>query len=66
MWVFVSQRGTERVVEEDYVSTYLRNTMPDKQPQEIGVFLRKLQTSFAELTTLQGKICWIEETASAV
>ena len=61
MWVFVSQRGTEKVIEEDYVSTYLSSTMPEKKPHEIGQFIQKLQTSLEGFSTLQGKICWVEE-----
>ena len=60
MWIFVNQRGTEKVIEEDYVSTYLRNTMPDKRPQEIRVFIRKLRHSLEGFSTLQGKICWVD------
>jgi hypothetical protein len=61
MWIYTSQLGTEQVIEEDYVSAYVKNMMGVDQPQELVAFLRKLQNSLGGFLTLQGKIQWIEE-----
>lgn len=61
MWIYTSQLGTEQVIDEEYVSAYVKNMMGVDQPQELVAFLRKLQNSVGGFLTLQGKIQWIEE-----
>lgn len=61
MWIFMSQRGIQKVVKEDYVSTYVRTMMPEIKTQEIGGFLRRVRNSVDGFSTLQGRIYWIED-----